>query len=71
MTSETQVLYRGKHADSRPTAEQIALLQKMGVRKEVIESLNRGQAFLLIRQIWQKYYEEKAKRQLHDGWVRW
>lgn len=71
MTEQTQVLYRGKYGGQKPSSEQIALMERMGVKKEVIEVLDRQQAFLLIREIWQKYYEEKAKRQLHDGWVKW
>jgi hypothetical protein len=63
MTSETQVLYRGKHADSRPTEPQIALLQKMGVRQPIIDSLNREQAFLLIRRLVTEYYEARFEKQ--------
>ena len=62
MTEQTQV-YRGKYADSRPTAEQIALLQKMGVRKEIIESLTRQQAFELIRAIMVRYYTDRFEKQ--------
>ena len=55
----TQTLYKGKYADSRPTAEQIALLQKMNVKKEVIGSLDRAQAYELIRAIMVRFYDSK------------
>ena len=61
----TQTLYKGRYADSKPTAAQIALLQKMGVRQPIIDALNREHAFLLIRQITIKYYEEQSRRRFN------
>ena len=72
MTSETQILYRGKFAAARPTAEQLALLERMGIKKEVIESLNRQEAFELIRKYIVQYYDTKAEQYLHrKGALKW
>lgn len=65
MTEQMQVLYRGKFAAARPTAEQLALLERMGIKKEVIESLNRQAAFELIRKCITQYYEEKVQRRFN------
>ena len=46
---EQQQVYRGKFSSGQPTAQQLELLKKLGVRKEIIESLNRQEAFELIR----------------------
>ena len=73
MTEQTQV-YRGKYADSRPTAEQIALLQKMGVRKEIIEVLDRQTAFELIRKCVTRYCEARFQarhKPKFEVYVRW
>ena len=58
-----QQVYRGKHGSERPTAQQQALLEKMGVRQPIIDSLNREQAFLLIRRLVTEYYEAKFEKQ--------
>ena len=58
-----QQVYRGKYGSERATAQQQALLEKMGIRKQVIVELNRAQAFLLIRQMIAKYYESKFEKQ--------
>lgn len=69
-----QQVYRGKHGSERPTAQQQALLEKMGVRQPIIDSLNREQAFLLIRRLVTEYYEArfekyyKPKLEIHVRW---
>ena len=60
---EQQQVYKGRCGSERPTAQQQALLEKMGIRKQVIAELNRAQAFLLIRQMIAKYYGSKFERQ--------
>ena len=60
-----QTLYKGKHADSRPTEAQLMLLRRMGIKEEVIGALNREHAFLLIRQIMIKYYEEQSRHRFN------
>ena len=70
----TQTLYKGKYADSRPTAEQIALLQKMNVREEIIQSLDRKGAYELIRLIMARYYEAKFQEKhkpKFEVYIRW
>lgn len=64
MTEQTQI-YKGKFPDQKPTQEQLELLKRMGVKEDVIQSLTRQQAFLLIRQIWRKYYEEQARKRFN------
>ena len=72
MTSETQILYRGKFGDQRPTQEQLTLLRRMGVKEQIIDALNREQAFQLIRQIMVKYYEEQTRKRFNGKIVvRW
>ena len=62
MTMQTQVLYRGKYANERPSEAQLSLLRRMGVKEEIIRSLDRKRAYELIRLIMAKYYEEKTRR---------
>ena len=66
-----QTLYKGRYADSKPTAAQIALLQKMGVRQPIIDALNRQEAFELIRKVLVRYYGAKAERYLRNGALKW
>ena len=60
-----QQVYKGKHGSERATAQQQALLEKMGVQQPIIDSLNREQAFQLIRQIMVKYYEEQTRKRFN------
>lgn len=60
-----QTLYKGRHADSKPTEAQLMLLRRLGIKEEVIGALNREHAFLLIRQITIKYYEEQSRRRFN------
>ena len=62
MTMQTQVLYRGKFGAEKPTESQLTLLRRMGVKEEIIRSLDRKGAYELIRLIMAKYYEEKTRR---------
>ena len=67
-----QQVYKGKYGSERATAQQQALLEKMGIRKQVIVELNRAQAFLLIRQMIAKYYESKFEKQRKtQGVLKW
>ena len=65
MTSETQILYRGKYADEHPTERQLELLRRMGVKNEIIQSLDREGAFKLIQELMTKYYEEQTRRKFN------
>ena len=65
MTSETQILYRGKYANERPTESQLSLLRRMGVKEEIIGSLDREGAFKLIQALMAKYYEEQTRRRFN------
>ena len=60
---EQQQVYKGRCGSERPTAQQQALLEKMGVRKEVIESLTRQQAFELIKTIMVRFYTDRFEKQ--------
>ena len=60
-----QQVYKGKYSSMRATAQQQALLEKMGVQQPIIDSLNREQAFQLIRQIMVKYYEEQTRKRFN------
>jgi hypothetical protein len=60
-----QQVYKGKYGSERATAQQQALLEKMGVQQPIIDSLNREQAFQLIRQIMVKYYEEQTRKRFN------
>ena len=64
MTEQTQI-YKGRYPDQKPTQEQLTLLRRMGIKEEVIGALNREHAFLLIRQITIKYYEEQSRRRFN------
>ncbi len=69
-----QTLYKGRHADSKPTEAQLMLLRRLGIKEEVIGALNREHAFLLIRQITIKYYETKFQarhKPKFEVYVRW
>ena len=68
-----ETLYKGRHADSKPTEAQIALLQKMAVKKSVIQSLTRQQAFELIRAIMVRFYTDKFERQRKpfEVYIKW
>ena len=68
MTEQTQILYRGKYGDKQPTEAQIALLQKMAVKKSVIQSLTRQQAFELIRAIMVRFYTDRFEKQRKPKW---
>ena len=67
-----QQIYKGRYNAERPTAQQLELLKKLGVRKEIIESLNRQEAFELIRKYIVQYYDTKAEQYLHrKGALKW
>ena len=67
-----QQVYRSKHGSERPTAQQQALLEKMGVRQPIIGALNRQEAFELIRKVLVRYYGAKAERYLQGrGVIKW
>ena len=68
----TQTLYKGRYADSKPTEAQLMLLKKLGIRKEIIEVLDRQTAFELIRKVLAQYYGAKAERYLQGrGVIKW
>lgn len=68
---EKQV-FKGKYANSRPTEAQIALLQKMGVRESVIQTLTRQSAYELIHSNVIRFYEEQTRRRFNGRIVvRW
>ena len=62
---EQQQVYKGKYGSERPTAQQLELLKKMGVKNEIVQSLDRGAAFKLIQGLMAKYYEEQTRRRCH------
>ena len=67
-----QQIYKGRYNAERPTAQQLELLKRMAVRPEVIASLNRQQAFELIRKVLAQYCGAKAERYLHGrGVLKW
>ena len=71
MTEQTQI-YKGRYGDERPSEAQLELLRKMNVRSEVIASLNRQEAFALIRKVLAQYYGAKAERYLQGrGVIKW
>lgn len=70
----TQQIYKGKYASERSTQEQVLLLQKMNVREEIIQSLDRKGAYELIRLIVARYYEAKFQakhKPKFEIYVRW
>ena len=70
----TQQIYKGKYASEHPTQEQVLLLQKMNVREEIIQSLDRKGAYELIRLIVARYYEAKFQakhKPKFEIYVRW
>ena len=60
-----QQIYKGRYSAERPTAQQLELLKKLGIRKEIIALLNRQEAFELIRKCITQYYEEKVQRRFN------
>ena len=60
-----ETLYKGRHGDLKPTEAQLMLLKKLGIRKEIIEVLDRQTAFELIRKCITQYYEEKVQRRFN------
>ena len=69
-----QTLYKGRYADSKPTEAQLMLLKKLGIRKEIIEVLDRQTAFELIRKCITQYYEAKFQarhKPKFEVYVRW
>ena len=64
----TQQIYRGKYADSKPTEAQLMLLKKLGIRKGIIEVLDRQTAFELIHKCITQYYESKFEKQRKPKW---
>ena len=69
--TETQI-YKGKFGDQQPTARQLELLQRMGVKEDVIQSLTRQQAFELIRAIMVRFYTDRFEKQRKtQGVLKW
>ena len=60
-----QTLYKGRYGDERPSVAQLELLKKLGIRKEIIEVLDRQAAFELIHKCITQYYEEKVQRRFN------
>jgi hypothetical protein len=60
-----QTLYKGKFGDQKPTESQLELLKKMGVKNEIVQSLDRVAAFELIKKLMTKYYEEQTRRRFN------
>lgn len=71
--TETQVLYRGKYANERPSEAQLSLLRRMGVKEEIIRSLDRKGAFELIKAIMVRYYDLKFKQKVRsqEAYLKW
>ena len=70
----TQTLYKGRYGNERPSEAQIALLQKMAVKEDVIRNLSRKEAFELIRAIMIRFYEykfEKKQRKPFEVYIKW
>ena len=60
--------YQGKFASQRPTSKQQEILQRQGVRQDVIVTLTRQEAFELIRKgikRWLQEQEELALKRQH------
>ena len=60
--------YQGKFGDQRPTQQQKAILERQGVRQDIIERLSREEAFQLIRKgikRWLQEQEELALKRQH------
>ena len=71
MTEQAQI-YKGRYADSKPTEAQLMLLKKLGIRKEIIEVLDRQTAFELIRKVLAQYSGATAERYLQGrGVIKW
>lgn len=69
-----QTLYKGRYGDERPSVAQLELLKKLGIRKEIIEVLDRQTAFELIRKCITQYYEAKFQarhKPKFEVYVRW
>jgi hypothetical protein len=60
--------YRGRFGSQRPTQQQKAILERQGVRQDIIERLSREEAFQLIRKgikRWLQEQEEQALKRQH------
>ena len=70
--TETQI-YKGKFGDQQPTERQLELLQRMGVKEDVIQSLTRQQAFELIRAIMVRFYTDRFEKQRKpfEVYIKW
>ena len=69
-----QTLYKGRHGDERPSVAQLELLKKLGIRKEIIEVLDRQTAFELIRKCITRYSEARFQarhKPKFEVYVRW
>lgn len=69
-----QTLYKGRYGDERPSVAQLELLKKLGIRKEIIEVLDRQTAFELIRKCTTRYYESRFQarhKPKFEVYVRW
>ena len=69
-----QTLYKGRYGDERPSVAQLELLKKLGIRKEIIEVLDRQTAFELIRKCIKQYSEAKFQarhKPKFEVYVRW
>jgi hypothetical protein len=57
--------YRGRFGSQRPTQEQRAILERQGVRQDVIVTLTRQQAFELIQQNIKRWLQQREQQALH------
>jgi hypothetical protein len=60
--------YEGRFGHQRPTQQQRAILARQGIRQDIIETLNREEAFELIKQglkRWLQQKEEMAMKRQH------
>ena len=55
-------IYAGKFPSERPTARQKELLQKMGIRTEIILNCDRMLASRLIAEGVHRFYDQKLRR---------
>ena len=61
-------IYPGKFPNEKPTSRQKELLQKMGIRTEVISNCDRLLASLLIAEGVHRYYDSKPRRRIRSRW---
>ena len=61
-------IYAGKFPSERPTARQKELLQKMGIRTEIILNCDRMLASRLIAEGVHRYYDNKPRRIIRRRW---